>query len=360
MSNAAASVVIPCCPKPGACINCCGDGTGVIFDLTGILPAVGTYDHPDGGTLEIVRVSMMADTDHIRFGPALWPSGANADAMGPLAYCCAFTIGYVEVIKLDSMAVEEFHGFGCIRAGVASVGGETCLIIELTQDAPLNYWFYRNINRTTGGLYPQQARFCAKPRAWIDLSNDTATALDSGIALHLKGTDIQDTAQPMATATTCANPCKASYDITITLSGFSGKTLGAYTIVEDSIELTAVGYYDCGSGWTETTAPGLGTLALSHATFMDACLKIGITIEYDNETGRFRFEDSSVGGVTTYGTIYTDCADEDTFLEPTGNLSEHLFDLITCGNAQMEWTGTLDFEWDGGSEGTIDVAVVAN
>lgn len=362
MANDSASVIIPCCPKPGACIACCGDGTGVVFDLTGIEPSAGTYDDPDGGTVEIIRADMLPDFSHIRFGPALWPSGANKDAMGPLAYCCAYVIGFCEWKQFNSSAVETSYQYTCIIAGVIS----GCLVVDIGGQ----YWFYRDISASVAvsgfpTMRPQMARFCAKPRNWIDLSNDTDIALDSGIDLRVKGTDILDTGQEMATATTCANPCRSSYDVTITLSGFSGMVLPVtaftdFTISDDTATFTATGTYNCGDNQTLGTVQFF--LALTHATYTNACL--GLTIDLtDNYTpGNYKIS-SSANDPSVIGIIFTDCDDPDSFLDdPFGQFSG--FDCldISCGDNGIISDGTMDFTWVNGSPGTprtIDVDITA-
>lgn len=341
MANASAQLVIPCCAKPGRCLPCCNGVTGIIMDLTGIAPAVGTYDHPDGGEVQIYGVEFIpAGIDHLRFGPALYAAGANREAMGPVNACCQYVIGRVDMQRRDSGGAPlGARSWVCFYAGISASGHAIYIGTSADPGTAAFLWFYRSLGSfsTAPGTtrYPVPEYICSQPIDWWELSNDTANALDSGIALKLKGTRIDDTGLSVVGPTTCGNQCDAFFDITITIGGFSGQTLGAYTFTDDEAVFTMSGKFSCGTLTVDTWSE-VATLAMSHATDPDPCFKLTLAYEYDSATDVIRFSAEPADGA--FGLIYTDCEDDGSFLEDVYSILSFDAGEYSCGD--MTWTDT--------------------
>jgi len=339
MANGTAQVVMPCCAKPGRCLPCCNGVTGIIMDLTGIAPAIGTYDHPDGGEVEIYGVEFIpGGISHLRFGPALYAAGANKTAMGPVSACCKYVIGRVDMERRDSgAAVVATRAWRCFSAGISS----SAIFIGISDDPGTTdfLWFYRSLApfSTAAGTtrYPKAEHICSQPIDWWNLSNDTANALDSGISLKLKGTRIDDTGLDVVGPTTCGNQCDAPFDITITIGGFSGQTLGSYTFTDDEAVFTMTGKVSCGTLTVDTWSE-VATLQMSHATDPDPCFKLTLAYFYDAATDMIRFSAEPADGA--FGLIYTDCDDDGSFLEDVYSVLSFDAGEYSCG--EMTWTDT--------------------
>lgn len=365
----------PCFCKKGRCLNCCNDVGGAVMDLTATIPAVGTYDTPDGGELEILRVSMdTANTAHMIFAPTGYPAGGTADEQEPSTICCYRPIGWAEWIVRDSMAAEVGHFWGCVWAGFNTTleddsAGKTIEIAFREIESPfrVDYWFYRDITASVshsfpaeiGGtktVYPLQSVICAATD-FIELSNDTTIAVDNGFGLDVRATRATDTGLAVVGAdapSSCGNPCAISQEVTLALS-ISGRVLYDYTneefepveILAPDMSITFTVEIGCASYSEEFTS---GTYDISNADFPDAVAYFVIAVTVDNE-GRVMVGAAGASSGIIYAAM-NGIGEEAEF----GGAFEEDFQIgtVTCGE-MTDTDGTVSMSFNDGSDGPFDI-----
>jgi len=266
----------PCQCKKGACLECCNNVKGVVMDLHATKPAVGVYDSPGGGEVEVLSVQLdETDIDKVIVGPTGFPLGWNAAARVPSTVCCYRPIGFVEWVVRNSEMTETGHYWGCVYVGFSNVLanldlGKTLEIVFYDNFYNRrDYWFYRDLSLTvtrtgpgdTGEQtrYPMQAVLCSADTA-IELENDLSVAVDTGFTLNVRNTRCLDThlpvdytsvtctpaeqesetpthvtddvancndVYPMTFTKRCGNPCAVEQEITLTIS-LAGKNALVY------------------------------------------------------------------------------------------------------------------------------------
>ena len=366
----------PCFCKKGSCLNCCNDVGGVVMDLTACAPAVGIYDTPDGGQLEIERISLDVDNlAHMIFAPTGYPAGGTATQQAPSTICCYRPIGWVEWILYDAFAVEVGHYFGCVWAGLNGTkadltAGKTIEIAFRATASPFSddYWFYRDISAsavhnfpaeigTTKTVYPLQSALCAATD-FIELSNDltvavdinTGTILTTGLSVRAtRATDTGLTVIGTASPSSCGNPCAISQEVTLTLST-SGKILYDFDgdeIPAPDFEITFTVEIGCES-YSETFQTAW--IDVSTAEFPDALAQLEITVYVDNE-GRVMVAEVDASS----GMIRIDVEGLGEDAEIGGAFSEDFqIGTVTCGEMTLT-SGTVSMSFDAGTDGPFDI-----
>jgi hypothetical protein len=365
MSNPSAGSIVPCCGETGDCLNCCNDTNGVIYDLSAAEggPAVGTYDLLDGGTLQITRLSMVTDEQFIRFGPTTIPGAATLTERGPHGACCTQCVGIAQYIRRNSGATITETTTVCVTAAATNGGaGNSTFTVKVGNFV----WFGRTL-----GTSAKMAQICQKPRDWVEMSNDQTHdltySLQHASTLRLKASNANDIGYTATSSTLCLCRCNDVFDITVTVSGLAGmefesNEFGTYTIDTDEFSVTFEGRLFCDGGTLvlDYTDSGQVELALSNASTPDACLTVGLSLILDKETGRILLRSDLDEGDTYVNTLSYDCDGD-----ATGDTISFLamnFDIVTCGDAQLDGTGTIEL-WDEQADvsmGFADVTITQN
>jgi hypothetical protein len=133
-------------------------------------------------------------------------------------------------------------------------------------------------------------------------------------------------------------------------------------IVDDEFSVTFEGSLSCSGGALALnyTNSGYVDVALDHPSLPNACIRMGLNLILNLETGRIMLRASADLPDSYFPSVSLECDDD-----PSGDVISFLpmnFDQVTCGNAQLDGTGTIEL-WDEQSDasmGFADVTITQN